>query len=216
MTDPPGDRPAWADALHRGAGLVEAVAGVCLTTFLVVGCVGAGGLCVLLTSWTGQRTRVPVSQRPAWTAAWLVLTAFGVRSAAFLVRSLERGHPPFPVSIADRRLGTWWPLRPLTAAWWVGLSGGSLVAAHYVVAYLRSTVENPDEVRYRLVVPAAVLFAAAVAANTNLLVAIAAATGRPGAVRVVFRLRLVLDLGVTYLMFRLRLPQVDPFKVPRH
>ena len=211
MSRTAAEMPPWEEAIRRAVGGTEAIAGLCLTGFLVVVVLGVGGGSVLLTAWTGHRTIVPANQLPLWTLVWALVTAAGVKAIAFLVKAVERAAMPIPLSIADGRLRVRPWLRPFVAAGWVSLAVGALLVAHYVVDYLRSLVVDPTDWRYRVLVPIVVLFAGAVATNTNLLVATAAATGRAGAVRTVYRLRLLLDVIATIVMLRIQLPHVDPF-----
>lgn len=203
--------PNWDAKVRWAVGFAETVAGVCLTAFAVVVCLGMGGLGVIANAWAGERTIVPAEYRLAWSLAWLVLTVFGVRSLAFLGRSVEGATTPVPLSVARRRLAVPAVLRPVVGLWWVALAAASVGSAHYAAEYIRSLVDNPDEVRYRLLVPIAFLFGGAVAANMNLLVAAAALTGRAGFIRNVYRFRLPIDLAITLVLFRLRLPHINPF-----
>jgi hypothetical protein len=204
--------PLETHPVIRAVGLVEAAAGLCLTSFFVVGVLIVGVCCDLLLNVGHQHPWVALNPVWPWAIGWIVLSALGARSLGFIGRSIEIGHQRrllrLPVFIASRRLNTPAPLRPVVALWWTLLAFGSLVTAHYLAAYLRVIADRPHDTVYRVGVPAVILFAAAVGSNTSLLVATAAASGNEALVRAVYRVRLPIDIGLTYLLFATPLPRL--------
>lgn len=176
----------------RALGVFESALGLAFSGFLSLLWLFPG-LYVLAGVKSRHAERV-AAMWIAWAAS-LVLLGFSFR---FYARSLNGASHPVPISIALRQRR--WPsmMKPVVALWWLAIGAGMVLGAEWVIRQYAGFREDQKLVRYAATV--GVLFASAVAANTYLLLAVAAVARSPGLLRAIWRGRIVVDLAAAFLL----------------
>lgn len=188
----------------RWIGIAEAIWGLCLTTMVALLGIGIGAAVVLF----------PVNRQGHFYGSWWVFRIIGwlaallcgFKSVAICGQSISRamvpGSEPGPLLTADRLLlPTSLPLRPFVAVWWLGLACGTLIFSKMLYIEFEKMSSVRQSFAWRTVIFVLFEYPGTVAANTNILTAVAAATGSRTTVRALFRMRLLLDVALTALLY---------------
>jgi hypothetical protein len=183
-------------SLSGRIGAVEASLGLIVCA---AGVIGAMFVSVALS----ERMGLPLRGR--WYAQAPTFLLFGVsmmlewRSFVLLCPGLARAPHPIPLNIAVRQDIRHVALRVPLALWWLAHGVLVVVIADRAVAYVLFKRPTAFEAVVQYSTGGIQLFGAAFAMNTHLLLATYALTRDAGAVRFVWRLRIVWDALVTTL-----------------
>jgi hypothetical protein len=87
-------------------------------------------------------------------------------------------------------------------SWWLVNAGAAVWAAHEIAARYAFFDPGPIERVLQIAVPVTILFAATVASNTYLLLAVHALTASRRAVERIWRIRIFIDLAIVFVSFQ--------------
>ena len=196
------------------AGIVggcEAFLGLAVSGFVAFCVVGIVGAAALFNAWTAGYPRLERGLLVALTVAWLPLAVAEWRSVVRYAAGLARAPHPVPVhlALAMLRPGPALPVRVAVALWWLANGAAVVLLARWFAGQLSFHAPTTAERVIQVGVPVLVMFGAAFACNTHLLIALHALTGSERLVRGVWRVRVVLDLALTLLVPAVSLRVLD-------
>lgn len=193
----------------RVVGFVEAILGVCVTTFVLIIAVDVFVGVVLLEAWVTNHPKIESRTWNCLLSGWLIAVALTPITLGPLFRAVGDAESPVLLFICGRWLRTNALLRPFVSLWWLLLALAAPLVADSVVHELQFFRPSTGELLLKAVMPAIVVFAGSVAANCNLLIAAAALTGSPTVVRFVWRFRLLIDLIICCFAYYIHVPAFD-------
>jgi hypothetical protein len=135
----------------------------------------------------------------AWVG-WGLVAMLAVLSIRFYGIALERAAHPVAVSVAMQQRRWPVPARPLLSLWWLTNAVAIVLGADWTVRQYVDLGSAPLQEFMRYVLTVGVLFASAFAANTFMLLSVTALSRWHGLVMNLWRVRLVVDLAIAFLV----------------
>ncbi len=180
-------------------GALEATLGVVVMSFLGFVIVVVGAV-VIANAWIANYPRLGDAARVALTACWFPVAYFERRSFLYYLDALSHASHPLPVGVAVRQARRHGLARIAATLWWGGHAAAAVVLAHWFVGHVTFANPTAPERAIQLVAPLLVMFGAAFAMNTHLLIAAYALPRSARLVRWIWRARILLDLAVIFLV----------------
>ena len=186
-------------------GAIEAGLGLIAMAFFSLIVMAAGGLLFILNSWLYEYPRVELPQLVALSIAWVPVAWLEWRSLLFFLDGLAIATHPVPVHVATRLPARGVAVRMLTALWWLGHAAAVVMFAEAFIHHIKTFNPSTAEKVLQIVIPLAMLFGAAFAMNTHLLIAVFSLTRSERLIRWIYHLRIVLDVAVVLAVPKVRL-----------
>ncbi len=182
-----GDR-----AVESIVGGIEAFVGLVALLTVIFGYYGMLGGCTLFFALLYHFPRI--DHLALLILAWVFPLILSARSVAFFLQALETAVRPVALNVARRWLVLPTAARPVVAGWWWGQALSILLASRWIENHVAVPQGTGLEQLLTHAIGAVFWYGSAVAMNTNVLIGVAAFTGSEGAVRLLWRFRLALDL----------------------
>jgi hypothetical protein len=195
LFETPDGQPAQGWVAQRLADF-ELLLGFVITCFVGLIGVGLSGFVFVVWEWWFGAFHIPLGQRVVLTVAWGVATGCEIASVHWMGRIWPRTAYPRPVGLAmaQRWRGAIWGV--CKAAWWLAHAVAVVATVDWIIDQYQLFRPTTAEVAMTYGMKFALLFGGAYASTGFVLLGVGALWRRERALRMLWQLRVPLDIAV--------------------